>query len=192
MMLSPQLFCMTTALTLLLVTCYAEKECIVSGKGTMATQGQQGLPLSPDIELQKMLQSLEDRILQLERVLILTKQITEYGGKLFATNGKSEDFETIFHTCKNAGGFIASPRNEGENNAILEFVKQFNTYAYMGIKEGLLPGEFLYLDNTKVSYTNWYSGEPSGRGTTTCVEMYTDGTWNDKKCNYDRLTVCEF
>ncbi|XP_059586337.1 pulmonary surfactant-associated protein A [Alligator mississippiensis] len=153
MMLSPQLFHVTTALALLLVTSYAEKECIgICGKGNQGT-----------------------------KAIILTKQLIEYGRKLFATNGKSADFETIFNMCKNAGGFIASPKNKGENNAILEFVRHFNPYAYLGIKESLNPGEFLYLDGTELSYTNWYPGEPSDRRTEACAEMYIDGTWNDKK-----------
>uniref|UniRef100_A0A8D2QUG2 C-type lectin domain-containing protein n=1 Tax=Zosterops lateralis melanops TaxID=1220523 RepID=A0A8D2QUG2_ZOSLA len=41
-------------------------------------------------------------------------------------------------------------------------------------------------------YTNWYSNEPSGRGEEECVEMYTDGTWNDKKCSKSHLIVCQF
>ncbi|NXS42440.1 SFTPA protein, partial [Balaeniceps rex] len=38
----------------------------------------------------------------------------------------------------------------------------------------------------------WRRYEPNGKGTEKCVEMYTDGSWNDKKCNLYRLTICEF
>ncbi|KYO27688.1 hypothetical protein Y1Q_0005247 [Alligator mississippiensis] len=56
MMLSPQLFHVTTALALLLVTSYAEKECIgICGKGN---QGTKGLPLSFGTKLQETLQPL--------------------------------------------------------------------------------------------------------------------------------------
>ncbi|RMC11692.1 hypothetical protein DUI87_11814 [Hirundo rustica rustica] len=125
-------------------------------------------------------------------VLRLNKIITESGGKIFATNGKRADFDATVEKCKEAGGSIATPRNPGENDAILYFVKYFNTYAYLGIKQSLIPGKFQPLNGGQLSYTNWYSNEPSGRGEEECVEMYTDGTWNDKKCNKNHLIVCQF
>ncbi|NXV00368.1 SFTPA protein, partial [Cettia cetti] len=107
---------------------------------------------------------LEYRISRLEGVLRLNKIITESGGKIFATNGKTADFDGTVEKCKEAGGSIAIPRNPGENDAILYFVKYFNTYAYLGIKQSLIPGKFQPLNEAQLSYTNWYSNEPSGRG----------------------------
>ncbi|NWR31116.1 SFTPA protein, partial [Tachuris rubrigastra] len=107
---------------------------------------------------------LERRISRLEGVLRLEKTITESGGKIFATNGEKADFNTTLQKCKEAGGSIASPRNPGENDAIQHFVKTFNTYAYLGVKESLIPGKFQFLDGTELGYTNWYLNEPSGKG----------------------------
>ncbi|NWZ75562.1 SFTPA protein, partial [Poecile atricapillus] len=107
---------------------------------------------------------LEHRISRLEGVLRLNKMITESGGKIFATNGKKADFDTTLEKCKEAGGSIATPRSPGENDAILYFVKYFNTYAYLGIKQSLIPGKFQLLNGAQPSYTNWYSNEPSGKG----------------------------
>ncbi|XP_063018926.1 pulmonary surfactant-associated protein D [Melospiza melodia melodia] len=135
---------------------------------------------------------LEYRISRLEGVLRLNKMITESGGKIFATNGKKADFDGTVEKCKEAGGSIATPKSPGENDAILYFVKYFNTYAYLGIKQSLIPGRFQLLNGAQLSYTNWYPNEPSGKGEEECVEMYTDGTWNDKKCNKNHLIVCQF
>lgn len=118
--------------------------------------------------------------------------ITASGGKIFATSEKKADFHTTLTKCKEAGGSIATPRNPDENDAILYFVKTFNTYAYLGIKECLIPSTFQFLGSTQLSYTNWHLNEPSGKGEEECVEMYTDGTWNDKSCNKNRLIVCQF
>ncbi|NWI92909.1 SFTPA protein, partial [Pitta sordida] len=107
---------------------------------------------------------LEHRISRLEGVLLLQKTITESGEKIFATNGKRGDFNTTLHTCKEAGGSIAAPRNAAENEAILYFVKKFNSYAYLGMKESLIPGKFRFLNGFPVIYTNWYQNEPSGKG----------------------------
>ncbi|XP_030131736.4 pulmonary surfactant-associated protein A [Taeniopygia guttata] len=135
---------------------------------------------------------LEHRISRLEGVLRLNKMITKSGGKIFATNGKTANFDATVEKCKEAGGSIAAPKSPGENDAILYFVKYFNTYAYLGIKQSLVPGRFQLLNGAQLSYTNWYPNEPSGKGEEECVEMYTDGTWNDKKCSKNLLIVCQF
>lgn len=114
------------------------------------------------------------------------------GEKLFSTNGQSGNFDTIRELCGRAGGSIAVPRSPEENEAIASIAKKHNTYTYLGLAEGPTPGAFYLLDGTPANYTNWYPGEPRGRGKETCVEMYTDGTWNDKNCRQYRLAICEF
>ncbi|NXM39512.1 SFTPA protein, partial [Gymnorhina tibicen] len=110
------------------------------------------------------LQQLEYRVSRLEGVLLLNNMITVSGRKIFASSGKRADFNATVEKCKEVGGSIATPRNTGENDAILYFVKYFNTYAYLGIKQSLIPGKFQLLNGVPVSYTNWYSNEPSGKG----------------------------
>ncbi|NXT40192.1 SFTPA protein, partial [Pelecanoides urinatrix] len=117
-----------------------------------------------DNEMEDVIRQLEHQISRLEGVLHLEKKITASGGKIFATNGKKADFHTTLKKCKEAGGSIATPRNPGENDAILYFVKSFNTYAYLGIKESLIPRKFQCLDGTQLNYTNWHLNEPSGKG----------------------------
>ncbi|XP_064518611.1 pulmonary surfactant-associated protein A-like [Pseudopipra pipra] len=159
--------------------------------GGETNEGPISIPVA-DGEMGDINHQLERRISRLEGVLRLEKMITESGGKIFATSGERADFNTTLQKCKEAGGSIAAPRNPGENDAIQYFVKTFNTYAYLGVKESLIPGKFQFLDGTKLSYTNWHLNEPSGKGEEGCVEMYTDGTWNDKRCNQNRLIVCQF
>ncbi|NXA62897.1 SFTPA protein, partial [Mohoua ochrocephala] len=115
-------------------------------------------------ENEDIIHQLEYRISRLEGVLRLNKMITESGGKIFATNGKKADFDATVEKCREAGGSVATPRNPGENDAILYFVKNFNTYAYLGIKQSPIPGQFHLLNGAPLSYTNWYSNEPSGKG----------------------------
>ncbi|NXQ65105.1 SFTPA protein, partial [Quiscalus mexicanus] len=110
------------------------------------------------------IQQLEYRISRIEGVLRLNKIITESGGKIFATSGRRADFDGTVEKCKEAGGSIATPKSPGENDAILYFVKYFNSYAYLGIKQSLIPGRFQLLNGAQLSYTNWYPNEPSGTG----------------------------
>ncbi|XP_073537809.1 uncharacterized protein [Phyllobates terribilis] len=134
-------------------------------------------------------QDLQRRVSRLEAVLKLEGRIQVVGDKMIATSGKEVDFATSNLTCNGIGGRIVSPMNEAENNAALEFVKKYNRYAYLGMKEGPVPGAFNYLNGAPIVFSRWRKGEPSGKGTEGCTEMYTDGQWNDKACNHKRLTV---
>ncbi|KFQ17850.1 Pulmonary surfactant-associated protein A, partial [Merops nubicus] len=125
-------------------------------------------------------------------VLALNGKIREVGEKILASNGKKADFASALESCEEAGGTLATPMNEEENKAILGIVKQYNQYAYLGITEGETSGQFKYISGTPLNYTKWHQYEPNGQGTEKCVEMYTDGSWNDRRCNLYRLTICEF
>ncbi|KAM4031381.1 uncharacterized protein ACNLHF_018846 [Anomaloglossus baeobatrachus] len=166
----------------------------IPGKGRLPNEPQDGNNQISRLEAggsPNELQDLNRRISRLEAVFKLEGKIQLVGDKMMATNGKEEDFATSNSTCKGLGGGIVTPMNEAENNAVLEFLKKYNRYAYMGIKQGPIPGVFNYLNGVPIVYTRWRKGEPSGKGTEGCVEMYTDGQWNDKACNQKRLTVCE-
>ncbi|XP_078200111.1 pulmonary surfactant-associated protein A1-like isoform X1 [Callithrix jacchus] len=161
-------------------------------KGEPGERAPTGLPAHLDKELQATLQDFRHQILQRRGALSLQGFILAVGEKVFATNGQSVTFDATQEACTRAGGSIDVPRSPEENEAIASFVKKHNTYAYMGLTEGPSPGDFRYSDGTPVNYTNWYPGQPAGRGKETCVEMYTDGQWNDKSCLHYRLTICEF
>ncbi|XP_055131533.1 pulmonary surfactant-associated protein A1-like isoform X5 [Symphalangus syndactylus] len=161
-------------------------------KGEPGERGPPGLPAHLDEELQATLHDFRHQILQTRGALSLQGSIMTVGEKVFSTNGQSVTFDAIQEACARAGGRIAVPRSPEENEAIASFVKKYNTYAYVGLTEGPRPGDFRYSDGTPVNYTNWYPGEPAGRGKEQCVEMYTDGQWNDRNCLQYRLTICEF
>ncbi|XP_067387434.1 pulmonary surfactant-associated protein A-like isoform X2 [Emydura macquarii macquarii] len=154
--------------------------------------GPPGLFPSLHTELQETLEGLKNKIAKLEGVLGLDGTVTKFGEKIFATNGQEVDFQTTLEVCKKAGGSIASPRNEGENNAVFSIVKLYNRYAYLGIKGNGMPGEFSFVDGRALNYTNWLPSEPNDTGAENCVEICTYGSWNNTVCSHDRLTICEF
>ncbi|OXB72090.1 UNVERIFIED_CONTAM: hypothetical protein H355_008594, partial [Colinus virginianus] len=155
-------------------------------------QRQQGLSSSFDAELYNVVLNLRQRLFQLEGVLALNGKITKVGEKIFASNGKEVNFSSALESCEETGGTLATPMNEEENKAIMSIVKQYNRYAYLGIKESNTAGQFKYLNGKPLNYTNWQQYEPNGKGIEKCVEMYTDGSWKDRKCNLYRLSICEY
>ncbi|XP_004680756.1 PREDICTED: pulmonary surfactant-associated protein A-like isoform X1 [Condylura cristata] len=161
-------------------------------KGEPGPRGPPGFPAFLDEELKTTLHEFRHQIMQSMGVLSLQGSIVMVGEKIFSTNGQSVSFEAIRETCARAGGSIAVPRNAEENEALASIVKKHNMYTYLGLQEGSTPGDFYYLDGAPVNYTSWYPGEPRGQGKEKCVEMYTDGQWNDKNCRQYRLAICEF
>ncbi|KAM6442204.1 pulmonary surfactant-associated protein A-like isoform 2-T2 [Liasis olivaceus] len=161
-------------------------------KGDHGPPGPEGRAAFLDPEVQAELRHLEQKIWRLEGVLALRGMLNKAEHKIFATNGKTVGFEAILETCQLLGGSVAKPMDEKENDAVLKIVKENNQYTYLGIKESSVPGVFEYLNGAPVNYTNWHQYEPNGKGAENCVEMQTDGSWNDKRCNQYRLVICEF
>ncbi|XP_015685477.1 pulmonary surfactant-associated protein A isoform X1 [Protobothrops mucrosquamatus] len=160
--------------------------------GSRGPPGPPGLPASQDPKLQNDIKEFQRRIARMERVLTLEGSIVIAGDKLFASTGKASVFETADLTCQEAQGTIAAPRNLKENKAIQKIVQFYNSYAYLGIIESDVPGKFHFQNGAPLNFTNWYKNEPSGPGIEKCVEMYSDGTWNDKMCDNYRLVICQF
>ncbi|XP_040176629.1 pulmonary surfactant-associated protein A2-like isoform X3 [Rana temporaria] len=146
---------------------------------------------APAIPCTSTLVELCQRVNKMESALKLLEFIQVVGDKMIVSSGKIEEIEKSRAACQKIGGRMAIPKNEAENNGLSFFTKKHNQYAYVGLKEGPKPGVFLDPKGIPALYTSWSKKEPSGQGQENCVEMYTDGKWNDKGCNQRRLTVCE-
>ncbi|KAG8435017.1 hypothetical protein GDO86_013108 [Hymenochirus boettgeri] len=160
--------------------------------GEKGPKGDTGPAASMDHELHIRLSELTHRVISLEGVLRLENQIQKAGQKLFAAIGNQVDFNQSLALCYDVGGRVATPKNKAENIAILNFVKKYKRYAYLGITHSETTGLFQYSDGMPANYTNWGENEPNGNGKEKCVEMHKNGFWNDKDCNQNHLTVCEF
>lgn len=53
---------------------------------------------------------------------------------------------------------------------------------------------FYWSDESDVDYANWNEDEPSDSllsQAEECVEMFTNGTWNDVSCDQTKCFVCK-
>lgn len=99
--------------------------------------------------------------------------------RLFVTNGKEGNFDTANSTCNQAGGYVPSPKNEAENNALMKTLQRHNQSAYLG--------------HISADYSNWAPGEPSSaKGAKTCAKIDNDGQWRATSCEQQLLITCEF
>ncbi|KAG8521821.1 Pulmonary surfactant-associated protein D, partial [Galemys pyrenaicus] len=115
------------------------------------------------------------------------------GKKIFKTGGFEKKFEEAQQVCTQAGGQVATPRSADENKALLQLVTAENKAAFLSMTDNQTEGKFAYPTGEPLAYSNWAPGEPNNNGKAeNCVEILTNGKWNDKSCHEQRLVVCEF
>lgn len=115
------------------------------------------------------------------------------GEKIFKTAGFVKPFTEAQLVCTQAGGQLASPRSAAENAALQQLVIAQNEAAFLSMTDSKMEGKFTYPTGESLVYSNWAPGEPNDDGgSEDCVEIFTNGKWNDRACGEKRLVVCEF
>ncbi|XP_011353630.1 pulmonary surfactant-associated protein D [Pteropus vampyrus] len=165
--------------------------------GDRGAKGESGLPditaLRRQVEaLQTQLQSLQHAFSQYKKVVLFPNG-QGVGEKIFKTGGFEKTFEDAQQICTQAGGQLASPRSAAENEALQQLVVTQNKAAFLSMNDIKTEGNFTYPTGESLVYSNWAPGEPNNNGgAENCVEIYTNGKWNDKSCSEQRLVICEF
>ncbi|XP_071824781.1 macrophage mannose receptor 1-like isoform X2 [Apostichopus japonicus] len=65
---------------------------------------------------------------------------------------------------------------------------------WIGLHDLSLEGDFEWVDGTKLSetgLTRWDVNEPNNVGEEDCVEIYTNGLWNDQTCTEVKGLICD-
>ena len=105
---------------------------------------------------------------------------------IFTFNTDTVQFDEGQAYCQNIGGQVATIASSAENSVASEACGTSKCWIDLH-KSGNV---WAWADGTPATYTNWSPGNPSGDGT--CVELFSDGTWNDLNCDaHDRATLCE-
>ena len=67
-----------------------------------------------------------------------------------------------------------------------------NTQWWLGHTDQASEGNWvLSSTGSKMNYTNWNSGEPTGGTTQNCVRMNVSGVWYDTDCTKSFRAMCE-
>ncbi|XP_054839810.1 phospholipase A2 inhibitor alpha-like protein [Eublepharis macularius] len=152
---------------------------------SLASPQQQQKPECCHEELQSLvvkLNALSEEVKKLNSAFYNVHRARSFGSgseKLFVTNGHEDNFDAANHTCIQTRGYVPSPKNEAENNALVKVVQRHNKSAYLG--------------HIPSGYSNWAPGEPSSaKGAKTCVKIDNDGKWRATSCEEQLLITCEF
>lgn len=92
--------------------------------------------------------------------------------------------------CEGRGGHLAVITDETENAALTEWAGA--DVPYIGLTDLASEGVFLWVVDDTPSYLNWNSGEPNDSwGDEECVELGSNGRWNDTSCSSWKHYLCE-
>jgi len=100
-----------------------------------------------------------------------------------------DDAET---ECQGFGGNLVSITSEAINEEVLALVGGADNDVWIGLNDQSTEGTYVWVNGTEADYTNWGYGEPNDYGGgEDCVEMKSNGEWNDQSCSTEFAFVCQ-
>ncbi|XP_059518193.1 pulmonary surfactant-associated protein D-like isoform X1 [Myotis daubentonii] len=166
--------------------------------GERGPKGESGLP---DIAaLRQQVKALQGQVGQLQGAFLQYKKVELFpngrgvGQKVFKTAGFEKPFQEAEQVCAQAGGQLPSPRSAAENEALQHLLEAENKgAAFLSMTDSQTEGRFTYPGGEPLVYSNWAPRQPDNYGGIEhCVEIFTNGKWNDTPCGEKRLVICEF
>uniref|UniRef100_G1NV76 C-type lectin domain-containing protein n=1 Tax=Myotis lucifugus TaxID=59463 RepID=G1NV76_MYOLU len=169
-------------------------------RGDPGSRGEKGESGLTDITaLRQQVEALQEQVGRLLGAFLQYKKMELFlhgqsvGQKVFKTARFVKPFQEAQQVCAQAGGQLPSPRSAAENEAIQLVEFENKGAAFLSMTDSQTEGKFIYPGGESLVYSNWASGEPNSYGgNEDCVEMYTNGKWNDRPCEVKRLVICEF
>lgn len=86
--------------------------------------------------------------------------------------------------CISNGGHLVSVSSQEENDYIMNFYP--GTAIHIGLTDEIIEGDFRWVTNEPLDYTNWSPGEPNNAYNEDYVQLYSNGTWNDEQNDNNR------
>ena len=93
--------------------------------------------------------------------------------------------------CQSKGGDLVKINSDEENEFVLNLVYKHapsTKQVWIGLKWDANLSKFVWADNALPKYINWKRGEPNGKASEPCGNMWTgqnngiNGYWNDLTC----------
>ncbi|KAL3836018.1 hypothetical protein ACJMK2_021471 [Sinanodonta woodiana] len=118
-----------------------------------------------------------------------------FGSKCYLIQTKERlDWSRAKSTCAKYGpGFnLASINSRLEQVFLTIHMREAgDASVFIGLNDQDADGRYNWLDNSPALFINFRDGEPSKHAMEYCVEMHSDGTWNNLKCASMRGFVCQ-
>lgn len=100
---------------------------------------------------------------------------TNYNGHSYYRSTGSMTWTAARQACADMGGHLVTITSAAENNFV------FNTWpsGWIGFTDEAVEGQWKWVTNETVSYTNWNGGEPNNAGNEDYAQFVSGGKWND-------------
>jgi len=109
---------------------------------------------------------------------------TPFGVHCYKVFNESVTWMTAKTTCMLMGGELATVNYPVINDFLSSKATEFNTRVWVGMHCKRMNNYFEWVSGDPVLFTNWNRREPNNaRFDENCVEMYTNGKWNDNPCD---------
>lgn len=100
---------------------------------------------------------------------------TNYNGHSYYRSTSSMTWTNARTACANMGGHLVTITSAAENTFV------FNTWpsGWIGFTDEVVEGQWKWVTNEAVTYTNWNGGEPNNAGNEDYAQFVSGGRWND-------------
>lgn len=100
---------------------------------------------------------------------------TNYNGHSYYRSTGSMTWTNARTACANMGGHLVTITSAAENTFV------FNTWpsGWIGFTDEAVEGQWKWVTNETVTYTNWNGGEPNNAGNEDYAQFVSGGRWND-------------
>ncbi|KAI4898408.1 hypothetical protein NFI96_023066 [Prochilodus magdalenae] len=107
--------------------------------------------------------------------------------------GLPKKFSEGVALCRNAGGKVALPRNQQENQKLAGLLHIISSsYMFIGANDQVTEGRYVDSEGRAVEYFKWNQGEPNNHGgNEDCVVINKEGFWLDVGCESSFHIACE-
>ncbi|CBY08573.1 unnamed protein product [Oikopleura dioica] len=129
-------------------------------------------------------------------LLLTDKGEEDLDGKYcYRQRTEPKDFAEAYGDCNVFGATIMSIHSEYEDKFAQSIIGHANAWlGAINMPDGngeVYPTGWQWLDETAFKYTNWAEGEPSLNNDEYCLELWTNGFWNDNACTDRKPYVCQ-
>jgi glucose/arabinose dehydrogenase len=119
----------------------------------------------------------------LQAVIEIPTLMSYYGGSLYFLSKRGLSWSTAESAAIAVGGNLASIGSSSEQDWIFDHVGSQAPF-FIGLNDVAEEGQFVWSDNTSLTYQNWLSGQPNnGQGSEDYTQFRIDGRWNDVGSN---------
>jgi hypothetical protein len=119
--------------------------------------------------------------------------IGAFGGHTYFASNDLTDWGTAKAAAEGLGAHLVSISNAAENAFVQTIIPSVTFLtAWIGLSDAAMEGDYVWIDGTPYTYSNWSGGEPNNAGDEDYVHMYSDGTWNDLAPSSNYIYIIEF